>query len=119
MKRPFVLALVLLIGGCASVDPSLTPVEQGRQLYDRYCAECHGPRAIGTEEGPSLLDPQYFADQTDDTAFLVATTDGVEATDTRYDGMAPIPAVSHSEVARITLYIRELQQAESGPSDGQ
>jgi len=116
--RRFVLALVLLVGGCATVDPTLTPVEQGRQLYDRYCAECHGPRGIGTQEGPSLLDPRYFADQTDDTAFLVSTTEGVEATDTRFDGMAPIPAVSHSEVARITLYIRELQRAETGPPAG-
>jgi mono/diheme cytochrome c family protein len=110
---------MLALGACASVDPSLTPVEQGRRLYDTYCTECHGPRAVGTNDGPGLIGPEYLPDSMSDTDILVATTEGIEPGEiqrepgeTQYDGMAAIPAVNHSEVARITLYIRQLQGIE-------
>lgn len=85
-------------------------VDQGRELYDVYCGACHGDGAVGTTAGPSLLDPIYHEDSTNDTAILIAVAEGAEDPDSEYSSMPPIPAVSHSDVARITAYLRELQQ---------
>lgn len=109
-------AALVLLAACASVDPALTPVEQGRALYDTYCAECHGPRAVGTREGPGLLDSRYQADSMSDAEFLDATVEGVDAGETEFEGMAAIPAVDEAEAALITLYVRDLQRAAVVPS---
>ena len=109
-------AALVLLAACASVDPTLTPVEQGRVLYDTYCAECHGPRAVGTREGPGLLDARSQADSMSDAEFLDATVNGVDAGETEFAGMAAIPAVDEEEAALITLYIRDLQRGSAIPS---
>lgn len=109
------MAMLFVLGACA--DPAaddggttttLSYVEEGKELYDTYCAACHGVDGVGTGAGPSLLLPEYLPDQMDDTAFLVAVTEGVEPSE-EWGGMSPIPALEHSQIARITAYVRELQ----------
>ena len=47
--RGFVAAaFALLLAGCQSVDP--TPAYDGAQLFQGYCAACHGP--VGAGDGP-------------------------------------------------------------------
>ena len=49
MKSVVVIAaLVLALPGAASAD-------NGKQLFGRHCASCHGPDARGTTRGPSLI----------------------------------------------------------------
>jgi ubiquinol-cytochrome c reductase cytochrome c subunit len=47
MKAIVVIA-ALLLAGSASAD-------NGKQLFGRECAKCHGPDARGTSRGPSLI----------------------------------------------------------------
>jgi ubiquinol-cytochrome c reductase cytochrome c subunit len=43
-----IAALVLVLPSAASAD-------NGKQLFGRYCAKCHGSDARGTSRGPSLI----------------------------------------------------------------
>jgi len=47
MKTLVVIA-ALVLAGSASAD-------NGKQLFGRHCASCHGPDARGTSRGPSLI----------------------------------------------------------------
>lgn len=44
----------------------------GGKLYERHCAECHGPKAAGTRRGPSLL-REEVQQATPGTLFWVLT----------------------------------------------
>lgn len=64
-KLWLLLALPILLSGCSGDDPSGRPYrppgiaevgrpEDGRDLYLRDCAWCHGDRGEGTENGPDV-----------------------------------------------------------------
>jgi len=48
MRWLVLIGAFLLLAGAASAD-------DGKQLFGRYCAKCHGPDAHGTSRGPALL----------------------------------------------------------------
>ena len=119
--KSIVVALLILISACTpetvpttlrgdTSSTTLSYAAEGGVLYDAHCALCHGPEGTGTTAGSPLIDEMYSADQTDDVAFLVSVTDGVEPGRTDFQGMAAITHLSHSDIARITAYIRELQE---------
>ena len=113
------LLVVLAACGQASVTTAtssagpittLSYADQGKALYDRYCAHCHGVDLQGGKAGTDLLGPEFRADQMDDTAYLVAVTDGVPAGKRpEFSGMAAVAGLDHSDIARITAYIRQRQ----------
>jgi ubiquinol-cytochrome c reductase cytochrome c subunit len=45
----------LAIAALVLVLPSAAAADNGKQLFGRYCAKCHGPDARGTSRGPSLI----------------------------------------------------------------
>ena len=45
---------VLNLGASNSFASSLFPNKNAKMLYINYCAECHGRKGHGTEEGPGL-----------------------------------------------------------------
>lgn len=84
-------------------------VEEGRVLYLTHCGACHATDATGTSAGPSLLGSEFALDSYSDTNFLAAITEGVEPSGGEWDGMVPIERISHSDVGRITAFVRNLQ----------
>jgi mono/diheme cytochrome c family protein len=60
MTRSNVLAATVLLLGSLALAPAAAeePVESGKQLYQRYCASCHGLDGRGgTEIGKLFLSP--------------------------------------------------------------
>jgi mono/diheme cytochrome c family protein len=82
----------------------------GESLYNAHCARCHGPSAVGTDQGPSLLAAVYAPTHHSDASFLLAVKQGVPAHHWQFGNMPSIPAVTQDEVADIILYVRWLQE---------
>lgn len=94
------------------VVPDLSPLaREGQAAYDRHCAECHGPNAAGSGEGPPLVHPVYRPAHHADVAFTLAVRRGVLAHHWRFGDMPAQPEVREDEIAAITRYVRELQVA--------
>ncbi len=83
----------------------------GKRAFDPYCARCHGENAGGSAAGPPLVHPTYRVAHHADVAFELAVRRGVRAHHWRFGDMPPDPAVTPVEIAQITRYVRELQQA--------
>jgi cytochrome c oxidase cbb3-type subunit 3 len=73
-KTALLLILALWAGGCArrTVSAASTVVDQGRQVYTKFCVTCHGVGANGyaADNAPSLRNPTFLATASD--AFLRA-----------------------------------------------
>jgi mono/diheme cytochrome c family protein len=82
----------------------------GEALFNAHCAMCHGPSAVGTDQGPSLLWRIYAPSHHSDDSFYLAVQQGVRAHHWRFGNMLPIPAVTQDEVTLIIAYVRWLQQ---------
>lgn len=85
-------------------------LRRGEALFDANCARCHGEAALGTEQGPPLLDPVYESSHHGDAAFILAVERGVRPHHWRFGPMPPVPSVSRAEVEKITAYVRWLQR---------
>jgi mono/diheme cytochrome c family protein len=83
---------------------------EGRQLFERHCARCHGVGGTGTGRGPSFLSKIYEPDHHGDASVLMAVRRGVTAHHWRFGDMPPIPDVSDDDVTRIVGYIRWAQR---------
>lgn len=83
----------------------------GKVLFDRSCAECHGPGAVGSAKGPPLIHRVYHPGHHGDVAFELAVRRGVRAHHWQFGDMAPQPSVTPTEVVEITRYVRERQRA--------
>nr|WP_245837845.1 cytochrome c [Tropicimonas sediminicola] len=103
-------------GGGPMVEVQL-PVELsadaqlGKAVFDAICADCHGENAAGRHGvGPPLVHKIYEPGHHGDMAFQLAVRTGVRAHHWSFGSMPPVEGVSDSEIARVTLYIRELQR---------
>jgi len=83
----------------------------GKEVFDRSCASCHGENARGTDKGPTLVHKTYHPGHHADVSFDLAVRRGVRAHHWLFGDMPPQPRVTADEVAQITRYVRELQQA--------
>jgi cytochrome c2 len=96
----------------AVVVPELSSTaREEREAFDRRCAECHGQHAAGTAIGPPLVHPAYRPAHHADVAFALAVQRGVAAHHWRFRDMPSQVGTPPDEVAKITRYVRELQQA--------
>lgn len=84
---------------------------EGRPLFDANCAVCHGSRAAGTDQGPPLIHRIYEPSHHGDYAFQMAVRNGVRAHHWRFGNMPPVPGLTENQVAWITAYVREIQEA--------
>lgn len=92
----------------AGLMPNAT---QGKRLFEKNCAACHGQNLRGTEQGPPLLDRIYEPSHHGDASFQMAVRYGARAHHWRFGDMKPVPGVSADEVAHITAYVRQQQRA--------
>jgi hypothetical protein len=94
------------------VVPELSPAaREGREAFDRRCAECHGEHAAGTTLGPPLVHSVYRPAHHADMAFALAVQRGVAAHHWRFLDMPPQRGMPPGEIEKITRYVRELQRA--------
>lgn len=89
----------------------------GREVFAANCAECHGPDAGGTAEGPPLVHIIYEPDHHADVSFLLAVRQGVRQHHWNFGVMDPVEGVSEEQVREIVCYVRELQYANGIFSD--
>ena len=125
MFKPYLILAALLSLGSAAVQaqgweipkptPGLMPnAAQGKALFARNCASCHGADLQGVDQGekkgPPLLHKIYEPAHHGDVAFQLAVRHGVRAHHWPYGNMAPVPGLSPDEVAHITAYVRAEQR---------
>jgi len=113
---------LLLMSACdgSKTDPpkhqavSLSPVPaeyaKGEELFNKYCARCHGPRAVGTDHGPIFISRIYEPNHHGDAAFQMAAMNGVQAHHWNFGDMPRVEVVSPQEVDQIIRYVRWLQR---------
>lgn len=110
------LVLALAMASLSACAPAYVPITglhaEGEVLYINNCAACHGIGGVGTASGPSMLDPAMVA--LEDAAYVASVDIGVEAGKwPGFEGMVPVTTISHSELAKVTAYIRYLQGFEA------
>ena len=129
MRKAYLFACVsaaLVIGGgvwwylqpdtsgahLAVTVPALSNLAQGGEpLFNAKCAACHGQYAAGSNQGPPLIHKVYHPGHHADRSFQLAVQNGAQAHHWQYGNMPPVEGITPSDVARITLYVRELQRA--------
>ena len=85
--------------------------EQGKLLFDENCAACHGENAAGSDKGPPFINRIYEPGHHGDAAFAMAAKQGVRAHHWRFGDMPAVAGVTNADVARIVVYVREIQRA--------
>lgn len=87
---------------------------QGKALFEKHCAACHGIDLMGNEKGdrkgPPLLHKIYEPSHHGDAAFQLAAKNGVVAHHWKFGDMPPVPGVTPDDVAHITAYVRAEQR---------
>jgi len=81
----------------------------GKTLFDRSCAACHGANASGTDTGPPLVHDIYNPGHHSDDAFVLAARNGTRAHHWPYGDMPPVDGVNEAQARAIATYVRELQ----------
>lgn len=89
---------------------SVTAVE-GKQLFDKNCAACHGKNAAGSDQGPTFIHLVYEPSHHGDQSFVLAALRGVRAHHWQFGDMPKQPQVNQTQVLKIVHYVRELQRA--------
>ncbi len=100
-------------GVTVAVTPAALSPEaaEGEVLFNNNCAECHGPNAAGTKQGPPLIHDIYNPGHHSDESFYLAVAVGSRAHHWPYGDMPAQEQVSREEATLIIKYIRELQEA--------
>lgn len=103
-------------GGTALVKvvvPELSETaKSGKVIFDRNCAKCHGTNGAGVDKaGPPLIHVIYEPSHHGDGAFHNAARRGVRSHHWPFGNMPPIPDLKATDVARIIVYVREVQRA--------
>jgi mono/diheme cytochrome c family protein len=114
--------LALVLGatlGVAQAQPLAVPVPtaglmpnpgQGRDLFIKNCASCHGESLRGSDKGPPFLHPIYEPSHHGDAAFQMAAKYGSRAHHWKFGDMPPVKGVTPDQVAHITAYVRSQQR---------
>jgi mono/diheme cytochrome c family protein len=82
----------------------------GKELYTRYCAQCHGADLEGSDRGPPFLHKIYESSHHGDISFQIAAQRGVRAHHWRFGDMPPVPGVTPDDIAHIIAYVRYEQR---------
>lgn len=83
----------------------------GESVFNANCSLCHGMGAVGTKQGPPLLDRVYHPGHHPDASFRNAVRNGVPSHHWEFGDMAPVPGVSADEIEEVICYVRETQRA--------
>jgi mono/diheme cytochrome c family protein len=83
---------------------------QGKRLFEKNCASCHGIDLKGSEKGPPFLHPVYVPSHHGDASFQAAVHHGSRAHHWKFGDMPPVQGLSADDVAHITAYVRQQQR---------
>lgn len=98
--------------GAVIPPASLSPLaQQGRVLFEKNCARCHGNWGQGGERGPPLIHKIYEPSHHADAAFFFAVTRGSRQHHWRFGNMPPQPQVKPDDIPAIIRFVREVQEA--------
>jgi mono/diheme cytochrome c family protein len=117
MRRLFI-TLALTLGAASGQSlpipqpsPGLMPnAAQGKRLFERHCAACHGQDLKGSDKGPPFLHPVYEPSHHGDASFQAAARYGTRAHHWKFGDMPPVPGITPDEVAHVTAYVRQSQR---------
>lgn len=83
---------------------------QGKRLFEKNCATCHGIDLKGSDKGPPFLHPVYQPSHHGDAAFQMAVKNGSRAHHWRFGDMPPVQGLPPDDVFHITSYVRQVQR---------
>jgi mono/diheme cytochrome c family protein len=113
----FVLAAAMAACGDSGARPAQVALPQsaeelaeGEAVFERFCVQCHGPAASGTDQGPPLVHRIYEPRHHSDYAFVLAIRQGVRAHHWRFGDMPPVAGLTPEQELRVIAYIRHLQR---------
>lgn len=106
-----VMGMSLLISSCSAIstissEERLAVLDRGKQVFDTYCASCHGLALRGTEIGPPLIWDLYVSGHHSDRQFKKAIVQGVKQHHWRFGDM-PSFKLKDEEVADVVVYVRQ------------
>ena len=118
--KPLVVVAVLVLvatacgdGAGDQIDPQdPVLVAEGGDLYQAFCAECHGSDLRGTGKGPSHLSSLYQPGHHGDGAFQIAVLIGATAHHWDFGSMPPVEGLSEDDVEAIIAFVRQTQREE-------
>lgn len=94
------------------VIPKFTEIaQQGKELFNEFCAACHGENAAGTDVGPTFLNRIYRAGHHPNDTFMRVPVQGARAHHWGFGDMPPVEGVTQDQILKIVHYVRELQRA--------
>jgi mono/diheme cytochrome c family protein len=105
------LALATVGVSCGADGPT-TELERGEAIYGANCAQCHGGDLVGSDSGPSLLDPVYGPDQLTDAEFADAVRNGVDQERWDFGAMPGNGSYTDDQIAAILAFVRAEQAGE-------
>ncbi len=117
------MATILLLAACERQEKAATAEKKplppagfvadagvGERLFRAHCARCHGPGAMGSDQGPPLVHSVYRPAHHADLAFYWAVKDGVRQHHWHFGDMPAIKGLSAEDVANIIAYVRAEQR---------
>lgn len=108
MKKMLPCLLALLLASCAPMSEDEKMISDGRKLFLRRCAPCHGVHAEGKPAIPSL---KGVTDRYTDDAIRYFIKAGRGGEKLR---MPPIRKVSGQEITRVIAYLKTLKPKSAG-----
>lgn len=105
--------IALALAACAEDAPSGdTSPARGADVYERYCASCHGSDLRGDPTGPTLLTELYAPEVFTDEAFRRSITDGAPQQHWGFGPMPMVGGVRGSDIDAVLAFVRQQQAAE-------
>jgi mono/diheme cytochrome c family protein len=84
---------------------------EGHEAFKKTCARCHGENAMGTKQGPPLINDIYNPGHHGDEAIYRAVRQGSPQHHWNFGNMPAQPQVTDAELLNIIRYLRETQVA--------
>jgi mono/diheme cytochrome c family protein len=107
------MKLIILLGAAVLLASGVPALADGKAVYTKKCASCHGPDGSGNTKMGKKLKCRDLTDaavqaKLTDAAIAKAIKEGVSE-----DGkvrMKPVEGLSDAEISEVTAYVRTLKK---------